>query len=464
MKSIRTEFDGSHNTDTGMECAGSPLGHLRATAATVAILGVICCGIYPLIIWTVAQVVFPAKANGSLVRKDGTATTDDKEAVGSSLLGQTFSAAGYFHSRPSGAGSGYDASYSGGSNLGPLSAKLTLGTTKNFAYTVFAADKSHTAVVPVAGRVQGAVAEVTKSSITLSATPATTAPATPPAAGAVGTTTYALDPSVADPNTVVAYHGRTVHATTIPVGSVVELKLNDKTPPAVTAINVVDQEFESAPANIDTIANKITLSDASSTVITFDPKGTLFVVNGKSDAKPADVTTDMTLHLVASTQQDFDGIADRVIHYCQDNKIDYKSSVPDSAFVDADGLDDAKLILALNAAGTATITPATTIPADAVTASGSGLDPHISPANAALQKARVAQARGISPEQVQKVIDEHTDRPDLGILGDPGVNVLMLNLVLDAKYPPPAAPAVAPTTAPSTEPSTVSASNPTTTP
>jgi K+-transporting ATPase KdpC subunit len=460
MKTTRTEYDGSHSTEAAAEGAGSPLGHLRATAATVAILGVICCGIYPLIIWTVAQVVFPAKANGSLVRKDGTATTDDKEAVGSSLLGQTFSAAGYFHSRPSGAGSGYDASYSGGSNLGPLSAKLTLGTTKNFAYTVFAADKSHTAVVPVAGRMQGAVAEVTKNSITLAAMP----PATAPVGVAASKTTYALDPAVADSNTVVAYHGRTVHATTIPVGSVVELKLNDKTPPAVTAINVVDQEFDSAPANMDTVANKITLSDASSTVITFDPKSTVFVVNGKSDAKPADVTTDMTLHLVKSTQEDFDGIADRVIHYCQDNKIDYKSSVPDSAFMDADGLDDAKLILALNAAGTATITPATTIPADAVTASGSGLDPHISPANAALQKARVAQARGISPEQVQKVIDEHTDRPDLGILSDPGVNVLMLNLVLDAKYPPPATPAAAPTTAPSTEPSIVPASNPTTTP
>ncbi len=71
------------------------------------------------------------------------------------------------------------------------------------------------------------------------------------------------------------------------------------------------------------------------------------------------------------------------------------------------------------------------VPADAVTASGSGLDPHISPENAELQLARVAKARGMSQEEVRKLIRQNTDRPDLGVLGDAGVNVLELNLALD---------------------------------
>ncbi len=72
------------------------------------------------------------------------------------------------------------------------------------------------------------------------------------------------------------------------------------------------------------------------------------------------------------------------------------------------------------------------VPADAVTSSGSGLDPHISPRNAELQAARVAKARGLTLEQVQKHIRANVAEADLGILGEPGVNVLQLNLVLDA--------------------------------
>ena len=71
------------------------------------------------------------------------------------------------------------------------------------------------------------------------------------------------------------------------------------------------------------------------------------------------------------------------------------------------------------------------VPVDAVTASASGLDPHISVANARLQAARVAQARGLTFADVVGLIDDHTDGRSLGVLGEPGVNVVLLNLALD---------------------------------
>ena len=77
--------------------------------------------------------------------------------------------------------------------------------------------------------------------------------------------------------------------------------------------------------------------------------------------------------------------------------------------------------------------PDVKIPPDAVTASGSGLDPHISPANAALQIPRVARERGISEDEIRRLVNEYTDRPDFGMLGEPGVNVLRLNLALDGR-------------------------------
>jgi potassium-transporting ATPase KdpC subunit len=75
------------------------------------------------------------------------------------------------------------------------------------------------------------------------------------------------------------------------------------------------------------------------------------------------------------------------------------------------------------------------IPADMVTSSASGLDPDISPANAALQVARVARARNVAPDRVQAVVDAHTKGRQFGFFGEPRVNVLLLNIALDSGFP-----------------------------
>jgi K+-transporting ATPase ATPase C chain len=235
---------------------------LRLMLALTILTGLI----YPAVMTLISAGIFPRQANGSLVSVNG-------KVVGSSLIGQSFAKPEYFHPRPSGAGNGYDATASGGSNLGPTSAKLLHGTTKA------------------------------------------------------------------------------------------------------------------------------------------DDKGKAIV--------------------------DFDGLEDRIVHYCLDNGIPYESSAPLDQFKDAQGnLDDVKLIAAFNDAKAPLIfKPKAPIPSDAVTGSASGLDPQISPANADLQAARVAKARGTSADQVKPLIAQYTDGADWGFLGEPRVNVLLLNVALDQKFP-----------------------------
>jgi potassium-transporting ATPase KdpC subunit len=221
--------------------------------------------IYPGVVTGLCQWFFPARANGSLIVAHG-------QAIGSELIGQNFSKPEYFQPRPSSAGSGYDPTASGASNLGPTSAKLVHGTTK--------------------------------------------------------------------------------------------------------------------------------MDDKKNEVV------------------------------------DFDGIDLRIVHFCLDNGIPYESSAPLDRFKDANGaLDDVKLIKAFNDDKAPLVFKAKApIPADAVTASGSGLDPDISPASAQAQAARVAKARGVSMGQIDQLVAQFTEARDLGLLGEPRVNVLKLNLALDARF------------------------------
>jgi K+-transporting ATPase ATPase C chain len=264
------------------------LHHIKTSIIATIVLAVIVCGVYPVVVWGLAQVLFHDKANGSLI------TDKDGKLIGSRLLGQSFSDAKYFHPRPSAAGSGYDPTASGGSNLGPTSKKLINGTTK---------------------------------------------PTTQP-----------------------------------------------------------------------------------------NPKG--------SDPIPGPDTVD------------YDGIKLRIVNYCEENAIPYdlvqqkkdehgsvleSKVVPQNSFKTAKGeYDQVKLVNAFNDdTNTLIIKPSRPIPADAVTASGSGLDPHISVENAKLQSKRVADARKIGVEAVEKLIADNTDGRDLAILGEPAVHAVRLNLALD---------------------------------
>jgi K+-transporting ATPase ATPase C chain len=100
---------------------------LRSSVMVTVMFAIVCCGLYPLVVFGISQALFHDKANGSLiVDADGTVR-------GSRLLGQQFAADKYFHPRPSAAGNGYDAANSSGSNLGPTSQKLNDSIAQNVA-------------------------------------------------------------------------------------------------------------------------------------------------------------------------------------------------------------------------------------------------------------------------------------------------------------------------------------------
>lgn len=91
--------------------------HIAPAIRLTIVLAILVCGVYPAAVWAIGQLAFRHQANGSLIERDG-------KIVGSELIGQQFTSARYFHSRPSAAGDGYDATNSSGSNLGPTSKKL----------------------------------------------------------------------------------------------------------------------------------------------------------------------------------------------------------------------------------------------------------------------------------------------------------------------------------------------------
>lgn len=113
---------------------------MRAALVMTASLVLLLCGAYPVTVFIVAQGFFPAKANGSIVYREGT-------AAGSMLIGQRFQRPEYFHPRPSAAGEGYDAVASGGSNLGPTSQRLM--TTAKERVRRYRAENGLSETVPV---------------------------------------------------------------------------------------------------------------------------------------------------------------------------------------------------------------------------------------------------------------------------------------------------------------------------
>lgn len=165
------------------------------------------------------------------------------------------------------------------------------------------------------------------------------------------------------------------------------------------------------------------------------------------DLKPTAVeqtgTDGKVVKIVAGPDvEDYDGIKLRLMGYCEQNGIAFDllqggKKVDPKTFQDSKGNDDdVKLINAFNDdTNPLTIKSSVPIPSDAITSSASGLDPHISPANAELQVARVAKTRNVDADKVRELVKKYTEGPFLGVIGDPGVNVLKLNLALDEQYP-----------------------------
>jgi K+-transporting ATPase ATPase C chain len=135
---------------------------------------------------------------------------------------------------------------------------------------------------------------------------------------------------------------------------------------------------------------------------------------------------------------DYDGLKLRIIGYCDENGISYQLlqgdqvAAPKTFKTEKGDWDQVKLITAFNDdKNPLTVRPSVLIPGDAVTTSGSGLDPHISVKNALIQVPRVAKERSLSEDAVRAEIAKATAGRSLGVLGEPGVNVLLLNLALD---------------------------------
>jgi K+-transporting ATPase ATPase C chain len=114
---------------------------LTSIIATI-IFAIILCGIYPVLIWGIGELVFPWQTNGSLL------TDKNGQVIGSRLIGQNFTEPQYFHPRPSAAGSGYDPTSSGGTNLGPTSQKLATMIQQNIAEYRKENNLSATSTVP----------------------------------------------------------------------------------------------------------------------------------------------------------------------------------------------------------------------------------------------------------------------------------------------------------------------------
>jgi K+-transporting ATPase ATPase C chain len=114
---------------------------ITTSVLATLLLAVVCCGLYPVLVWGASQLLFSHQANGSLIE------SSDRKIVGSEWLGQNFTSAKNFQPRPSAAGTGYDAASSSGSNLGPTSKKFINGTTKTIALPAKEAGKYETSDV-----------------------------------------------------------------------------------------------------------------------------------------------------------------------------------------------------------------------------------------------------------------------------------------------------------------------------
>ncbi|RZA18697.1 MAG: K(+)-transporting ATPase subunit C [Proteobacteria bacterium] len=117
------------------------LQDLKTSVRLTLSLALLLCGMYPLLVWGIGQITFPTEANGGLIKRSDS-------VVGSNLIGQTFTANRYFHSRPSAAGQGYDGSSSSGSNLGPTSKKWVDAVTERVKIYRFVNGLDETIKIP----------------------------------------------------------------------------------------------------------------------------------------------------------------------------------------------------------------------------------------------------------------------------------------------------------------------------